>query len=95
MLRTNGCFIDNSGIDAARLNADLSGQTTIKQIIDGNHVKRGVKAHIVTFLLLFAMNVEEFSKQNAGFFEESMSEFSSFNESYSNVSPRQNIQRIK
>ena len=39
------CFIGNSGIDAAWLNADLYGQTTIKQIIDDNHMKRGVEAH--------------------------------------------------
>ena len=64
MLRTIGCFIDNSGIEAAWLNADLYGQTTIKQIIDDNHVKRGVKAYTVTLLSLFAMNVEAFSKHN-------------------------------
>ena len=38
MLRTMGYFIDNSGIDAAWLHADLYGQTTIKRILDGNHV---------------------------------------------------------
>ena len=91
--QTEDCFIGNSGIDAAWLNADLYGQTTIKQI-DGNHMKRGVKAHTVTLLSLFAMNVEAFSQQNAEFFEECMSGFSSFNESCSNVSPWQNIQRV-
>ena len=65
MLRTIGSLIDNSSIDAAWLHADLYGQTTVKQILDGNHVKRGVKAHTVTPpLSLFDMNMESFSRRN-------------------------------
>ena len=80
MLRTIGCLIDNSGIDAAWLHADLYGQSTIKQILDGNHVKRGVKAHTVTLLSLYAMNLDAFSKRNPEVVDECRSEFSKFND---------------
>ena len=80
MLRTIGCLIDNSGIDAAWLHADLYGQSTIKQVLDGNHVKRGVKAHTVTLLSLYAMNLDAFSKRNTEVADECRSEFSKFND---------------
>ena len=41
-LRTLGSFTDNSGIDLCWLESDLYGPATVKQIIDGNHVKRGL-----------------------------------------------------
>ena len=78
MLRTIGYYIDNSGIDTAWLHSDLYGQSTIKQILDGNHVKRGVKAHTVTLLSLFSMNMEDISKHNAEVFNDSKTEFGNF-----------------
>ena len=91
MLRTVGCYIDNSGIDTAWLHADLYGQTTIKQILDGNHVKRGVKAHTVTLPSLFATNMEAFSKHNAEVFNDCKSEFGKFIECCSDLSSIEKI----
>ena len=91
MLRTIGCYIDNSGIDTAWLHADLYGQTTIKQILDGNHVKRGVKAHRVTLLSLFSMNMEAFSKQNTEVVNDCKTEFGKFIECCSDLSSIEKI----
>ena len=55
-LRTIGGFIEDSGIDLCWIEADLYSPTTVKQIIDCNHVKRGQASHMVTLQALFAMN---------------------------------------
>ena len=47
-LWTIGGFIKDSGIDLCWIEADLYGPTTVKQIIDCNHVKRGQASHMVT-----------------------------------------------
>ena len=91
MLRTIGCYIDNSGIDTAWLHADLYGQTTIKQILDGNHVKRGVKAHTVTLLSLFSMSMEAFSKHNNEVVNDCKTEFGKFIECCSDLSSIEKI----
>ena len=44
MQRTIDSFVDNSGIDSA-----------CSQILNGNHVKRGLKAHSMTLLALFRL----------------------------------------
>ena len=80
MLRITGYLFDHSGIDADWLHADLYGQSTIKQILDVNHVKRCSKAYFVTLLSLFAMNVDALSKRNPEAFDECRSEFSKFND---------------
>ena len=93
MLRTIGCYIDSSGIDAAWFHADLYGQTTIKQTIDGNHVKRGVKGHTITLLSLFSVNMEAFSKHNAELFSESKGEVGKFIDNCSNLSSIEKISK--
>ena len=93
MLRTIGCLIDNSGIDAAWLHADLYGQSTIKQILDGNHVKRGVKAHTATLLSLYAMNLDAFSKRNPEVVDECRSEFSKFNDNCKDLTSSEEISK--
>ena len=50
-----GGFIEDSGIDFSWIAADLYGPTTVKQIIDCNHFKRGQAAHMVTLQALFSM----------------------------------------
>ncbi|CAH3136345.1 unnamed protein product, partial [Porites lobata] len=40
MLRTIGSYIDSSGIDMCWIESELYGPSTVKQIIDGKHVKR-------------------------------------------------------
>lgn len=54
-LRTLGCFVDNSGVVLCWIESDLYAPATVKQIIDGNHVKRGLTAHIVTLQVLFTL----------------------------------------
>ena len=56
-------FIEDSGIDLCWIEADLYGPTTGKQIIDGNHVKRGQAAHMVTLQALFSMYHNAFFHQ--------------------------------
>ena len=48
MLRTIGAYIDSSGIDMCWIESELYGPSTVKQILDGNRVKRGEKAHMIT-----------------------------------------------
>ena len=91
MLRTIGSFIDNSGIDANWLHADLYGQTTIKQILDGNHVKRGVKAHTVTLLSLFDMNMKSFSRRHPEVTDQYKSDLGKFIDSCNDLSSLEEI----
>ena len=51
-LRTIGAFIEDGGLDMCWI--EIYGPATVKQILDGNHVKRGEVAHIVTLEALFA-----------------------------------------
>jgi hypothetical protein len=59
-LRTLGSFVANSGIDLCWIESDLYGPATVTQIIDGNHVKRGLRAHMVTLQVLFTLYQKAF-----------------------------------
>ena len=59
-LRTIGAFIDNSGIEMCWSEVDLCGLATVKQIIDGNHVKRGQTAHLVSLQALLIQHQTAF-----------------------------------
>lgn len=65
MLRTIGSFIDNSGVDSAWIQSNIYGQSTCNQIINGNHVKRGLKAHIMTLLALFHLYKDVFFRSHS------------------------------
>ena len=54
-LRTIGAFIEDSGLDMCWVESEIYGPGTVKQILEGNHVKRGEVAHIVTLEALFAL----------------------------------------
>ena len=54
-LRTLGSFIENSGVDLCWSESDLYGPTTVKQILEGKHMKRGETAHMVTLQVLFIL----------------------------------------
>ena len=58
MLRTIGSYIDSSGIDMCWIESELYGPSTVKQIIDGKHVKRGKRAHMITLQALFSLYLE-------------------------------------
>ena len=59
-MRTIGAFIENSGIDMAWIESDLYGPNTVKQILEGNHVKRGDAAYLVTLQAFFILYQEVF-----------------------------------
>ena len=59
-LRTIGAFIEDSGLDMCWVESDLYGPSTVKQILGGNHVKRGEAAHTVTLQALFSLYQEAF-----------------------------------
>ena len=46
------------------LEADIYGPATIKQILEGNHVRRGEAAHLVTLQALFALYQKAFSQSS-------------------------------
>ena len=54
-LRTIGAFIDNSGLDMCWLESELYGPVTVKQILEGGHVKQAETAHMVTLQALFTV----------------------------------------
>ena len=60
VLRAIGCYVEDSGLDTCWLEADIYGPATIKQILEGNHVKRGEAAHLVTLQALFALYQKAF-----------------------------------
>ena len=64
ILQCIGVYIENSGIDFCWTEAGLYGPATAKQIIDGNHVKRGIDAHLITLQALFVMYETIFSLEH-------------------------------
>lgn len=65
-LTTTGDYIENSGIDMAVVDSDLHGPSIVKQIIEGNNVKRAEAAHLVTLQCLFNLYQGAFLNQEAG-----------------------------
>lgn len=59
-LKTIGVYIENSGVDMAWIESDLYGPATVKQILEGNHVKRGETAHLVTLQSFFMLYQQAF-----------------------------------
>ena len=64
MFRTIGSYAKHSGIYMCWVKSELYGPLTVRQILDGNHVKRGEKAHITTLQALFTLYQEAFLKQH-------------------------------
>ena len=62
-LRAIGKFIENSGLDMSWIESELYGPATVKQIIEGNHVKRGETAHMITLQALSVLYLEAFNQQ--------------------------------
>ena len=44
------------------IESELYSPSTVKQILDGNHVKRGEKAHTITLQAWFALYLDGFPK---------------------------------
>lgn len=59
-LRTIGGYIESSGVDLAWMEADIYGSATVKQILEGKHVKRAIEAHFITLQSLMTLYQEAF-----------------------------------
>ena len=55
MLRTINQCMHVSRIDMCWIQSELYGPFTVKQILHGNHIKRGEKAHMITLQAWFAL----------------------------------------
>lgn len=64
-LRTIGSYIENSGLDMCWTEAEIYGPTTVKQIIDGKHMKRALTAHTITLQALYSLYQEEFIRSES------------------------------
>ena len=51
-LKCLGRYVEGSGIDIAWQESDIYGPATVRQILDGRHVYRGIEAHTVTLIAL-------------------------------------------
>lgn len=54
-LRCIGSFIENSGIDLAWIEAEVYNPSTVKQFIEGRHIRRGLDAHLMMLQALFIL----------------------------------------
>ena len=71
MLRCIGVFLEGSGYDEVLHESGVYGPATVRQILAGNHVNRGIEAHIILASALLALKfstgtmerVEEFAVQ--------------------------------
>ena len=59
-LRCIGCYIENSGLDFCWTEADIYGPVTVRQILEGKHVMRGLDAHMITLQSLFTLHQQAF-----------------------------------
>ena len=64
MLKVIGKYISESGVDRLFIEAGMYGSTTLGQIIDGKHMKRGVEAYSTMYLALFSLYVREAVKDS-------------------------------
>jgi len=65
-LRALGSSIENSGIDDAWMEADAYVSAATRQIIKCTHYKRSLRAHIYSYMALYALAIDQFLKDNPG-----------------------------
>ena len=92
-LRTIEAYIESSGIDSSWIEADLYGSATVKQIIDGNHIRCGQEAHVITLQALFMLYQEAFFKQHPELQIQLEPILQKLNQSYADVNP-QKVQEL-
>ena len=59
-LKVIGKYMNGSGIDRLLTEADIYNQPAIDQIIDGNHMKRAIEAHMIIYLALWRVLLDRF-----------------------------------
>ena len=64
-LRALGAAIDGSGFDEGSIEAGRYGSTTTRQILEGNHMKRALTAHSITYSALSDLHMEAFLKSKS------------------------------
>ena len=64
-LRALGASIDGSGFDEGWIEAGLCGSTTTRQLLEGNHMKRALTDHSITYSALRDLHVEAFLKSES------------------------------
>ena len=64
MLKVLGKFIESSGLERLFVEAGIYGENTLKQILQGKHMKRGIEAHMVLYLGLSKMCYDECFKND-------------------------------
>lgn len=69
MLKVLGKYIECSGLDSLFIESGVYGGTTLKQILQGKHMKRGVEAHAVMYLALYRIFYKEWVGKNNQFSE--------------------------
>lgn len=76
MIKVIGKYISESGIDRLFLESGIYGSTTLGQILDGKHMKRGVEAYTTMYVALFSIFIKEAIDDNAKWskFEEKIKE---------------------
>ena len=57
-----GKYIENSSLDQSFIDCDIYGPVTVNQILNGKHMKRGMKAYMVFYLALNKICQKDFSK---------------------------------
>lgn len=66
-LRAIGATVEGSGIDDAWISSDMFGPLTVRQILEGRHMRRSLEAHITTLQVFFDLYMQEFIKENPDF----------------------------
>ena len=56
--KTIGVYIEGSGIDMAWIESDLYSPATVKQILEGNHIKRAETAHLYKISYFLQVNAK-------------------------------------
>ena len=86
-LRTIGSYIESSGLDDVWTESDIYGPATVKQILQGKNMKRGIEAHVTTLQALFSLYAEEFFIQHPKLKEDLQSHVKAIDEAWEKGEP--------
>ena len=86
-LRTIGLYIESSGLDDVWTESDIYGPATVKQILEGKNMKRGLEAHVTTLQALFSLYAEEFFIQHPKLKEDLQSHVKAIDEAWEKGEP--------
>lgn len=64
-LKVIGKFIENSGLDQILVESGIYGPTTLRQILEGKHMKRCIEAYMYLYLVLFKLYIDKLLEANS------------------------------